>query len=264
MGQDPAVHTKGPPVPSHLTRLLDQQFEHLQQHHRRQRLLRRWAHDSALAELTPDDIVELCGQATVDQNPVVAALLRQHQNGDPDAGIVLLTVIRPMLKSVVQYRHGRITDALIDNYWAAASHLIGAIDPDQPPVDRDGQPVAFITHVGNRLCQHVRDLDPAARRWSDRRRRGEPVIPLDITRRSSELLDHDSSQIGSTVEDIAIARVELTRVADAVRTGSISADRWHQLVEHRLGVSTSRATGADRVAVHRTATRLAGLVGHAA
>jgi hypothetical protein len=29
-------------------------------------------------------------------------------------------------------------------------------------------------------------------------------------------------------------------------------------------VSTSRATGADRVAVHRTATRLAGLVGHAA
>ncbi len=264
VGEDQPAHMKGPPVPSHLTRLLDEQFEHLERHHPRHRILDRWADDPALAGRTPHDVVALCAESTLEQNPVVSALLRRHQSGDPDAGTVLLRALRPMLKAVVEFRYPKITDDLIDNYWSAASHLIGATDPDLEPVERDGTPMPFITHLGNRLHQHTRDLDPAARRWRERCRRGDNAIPLDVTRRSHEIADHDTRQTATTVEDAAIARLELTQVADAVRNGGIAADRWRQLVEHRLGATVAPATGAERVAVHRTATRLAGLIGHAA
>lgn len=251
-------------MPSHLSVQLEQQIEHLNRHHPRQRLLRRWATDPDLAGRTPSAIIELCGQSTIEQNPVVAALLRHHQAGDPDAGLVLLTALRPMLKAVVAYRHQRITDDIIDNYWSAASHLIGATDPDHAPVDRNGRTTPFITYLGNRLHQHVRYLDPAARRWRNRLRRGTVTRPLDVTRRSSELLDHDARQTATSVEDIVLARIELGQVAAAVNSGEITADRWRRLVEHRLGARPDHASGAERVAIHRTATRLAGLVGHAA
>ena len=116
---------------------------------------------------TPADILEICGRPSTEQNPVVAALLRLHQTGDPDAGVVLLTVIRPMIKAVVRCRNGHLTDEVIDNYWSAASHLIGSTTPTGNHRRPRRLPDTFIRHLGNRLHQHARDLAPSERRWRE-------------------------------------------------------------------------------------------------
>lgn len=251
-------------MPSHLTHQIDTQFRHLQHRHRRGRLSDRWTNEPALTGRAPTEITALCARATTEQNMVVAALLRQHQAGDPDAGMMLLVALGPMLRAVVRLRHRHVTDDLIDNYWTAASHLIGTVDPDTTPTTRDGRPAPFLAYLGDRLTENVRKLDPAERRRYDRRNRGARVVWIDAATESNELADHAQRHPDPSLEDIALARLELADVADVVTSGAIAAERWQQLVEHRLGANTTPSTGAARVAVHRTATRLAELVGHAA
>lgn len=249
---------------SPITTQLDRQFEHLNRHHARRRLLRRWADDPALAGRTAADIVELCEQPTLDQNPVVAALLQHHHRGDADAATILLTALRPMVITVVTKRYGtNVEDEVIDNHWAAASHLLGHTDPHHTPSDTRGRPVPFLTWVGDHLDSHLRRFDPAHRRWNDRRRKGRDTITVDFER-TEQLINTGEPHHQTSVEDTVIARLELRRVVDAVDRGDVAHERWQQLLEHRLGITPTPLSTKDRVAVHRTAHRLAGLVGHAA
>ncbi len=264
-GPGPATNRrKVRPLPSHLSTQIDDHLQHLDRHHRRRRLLERWAVEPALRGHTPATILGICGRSSTEQNPVVAALLRLHQSGDPDAGVVLLTALRPMIKAVVRCRNGHLTDEVIDNYWSAASHLIGSTDPNREPLGRDGFPTPFIRHLGNRLHQHARDLAPSERRWRSLRRRGELPGSLDVPHGSGELVDYVVPRTAGSVEDRVLARLELDDVAAAVDSGAIPAERWQRLVAHRLGARVTYAPVAERVAIHRTATRLAGIVGHAA
>ena len=252
-------------MPSPLTRQLEQQYQHINRHHARERILERWADDPHLAGRTPAALIDLLERQTLEQNPVIATLLRRHQTGDPDAATILLTAMRPMLKCVVVHRHGAgMTDELMDNYWSAASHLIGAIDPTIRPIGRNGRPALFLSYLGDRLVAHLRQLDPEARRWHDRRKQGRLPIPVDLTPRPGSPLETSSRQTVRSVEDTVLARLELEHVAAAVGDGQIAADRWQQLLQHRLGVSPTPRPARERVAVHRTAHRLAEIVGHAA
>ena len=250
-------------MPDSITTQLERHFERLTRPHAQRRLLARWANDCDLAGRTPTDIIDLCEQATIDQNPVVAALLTRHQAGDPDAGIVLLTAMQPMVKSIIALRHsGGLSRHVLDNYWSAVAHLIGTIDPTNPPHDRDGQPTLFVSYLGNLVYSHLRKLDPASRRFQDRKREGRLLVTVDLNP-NGHIHPHHRTE-PSAVEDAAIARIELARLLEAVDHGDVTADRWQQLVEHRLGIAPTPRTASDRVAIHRTANRLAGIIGHAA
>jgi len=252
-------------MPDSVTTQLERHFELLTRHQAQKRLIARWANDPALTGRTPTAILDLCEQCTVDQNPVVAALLAQHQAGDPDASTVLLTAMRPMIKRVITLRHHTALNRdLLDNYWSAASHLIGSIDPSVQPVQRDGQPTPFLSYLGDRVYTHLRKLDPAGRRFEDRKREGKLIFPVDTNPNDHEYVHPSNRTSSSSVEDAAIARVELGRVRDAVDNGAIAADRWQRLIEHRLGIASVARTANDRVAIHRTACQLANIVGHAA
>ncbi|MFN3256220.1 MAG: hypothetical protein ACE37B_11025 [Ilumatobacter sp.] len=248
-----------------VTTQLERHFELLTRHQAQKRLLARWGNDPTLAGRTPTAILDLCEQCTIDQNPVVAALLTRHQAGDPDAGTVLLTAMRPMIKRVITLRHHTALNRdMLDNYWSAASHLIGSVDPAVRPVRRDGEPTPFLSYLGDRVYTHLRKLDPAGRRFEDRKREDKLIVPVDTSQHDHDYVHPSNRTSASSVEDAAIARVELDRVRDAVDNGAIAADRWQRLIEHRLGVAPAARTAKDRVAIHRTACQLAGIVGHAA
>ncbi|MEM1334383.1 MAG: hypothetical protein AAGG08_13105, partial [Actinomycetota bacterium] len=119
-----------------------------------------------------------------------------------------------------------------------------------------------------RLTASRNTIDPDARRWIARRQRkmllGGIIPPEDPTTYVFDL------KVGTThhaaVEDQALARVELDRIAEAVTSGQIPQSRWDELVAHRVRRERcdTDVAGRTRVAVHRTATRLAHLVDHAA
>ena len=98
-------------------------------------------------------------------------------------------------------------------------------------------------------------------RWRDGFPRGT-VPPHDPTTYEFDLRAGTTS--ASAVEDGAIALIELRRIAHVVASGQIQRSRWEQLVTHRIGDPRGAPPAGTRVAVHRTATRLAYLVDHAA
>lgn len=253
-------------MPDSVTHQLERHFDRLGRHHPQRRLLARWANDPHLAGRTATDIIDLCRERSLDQNPVVAALLTRHQDGDADAGTVLLTAMQPMVKRVIALRHRvPLNTGLLDNYWAAASHLIGSTSPTVEPVDRHGRPTPFISYLGDRLHHHLRRLDPEMRRHHDRVHTGRiSILPAGFRSDDRAAIHPDSHTSATAVEDAAIARIELTRVRTAVEQGQITAERWQRLVEHRLGDTATVRSSGERVAVHRTGIRLADLIGHAA
>ena len=231
-------------------------------------MMTRWATIPGLAGLAPDDIIDICSRPTTDQNPVVAALIELHQTGDLDATTVLMTVLRPMVIASAMKRRGRhLDDEVLDNDWAAVAHTVGTIDPHRKPTDSEGKPEVFLAHLGKRIGLSRRRLDPTTQRWLIRRQRGTgPRFILfhpDATSGEFEVRGDPTVETG--VEDEVLARIELDRIARVVASGQIPRSRWEQLVAHRVDEHPDTvATGRTRVAVHRTAHRLAQLVDHAA
>lgn len=251
-----------------ITARLEQHYRRCNSPRRRTRIMTRWADIDALAGLAPDEIVDICSRPTTDQNPVVAALIALHQHGDVDATTVLMTVLRPMVLAAAKTRRkGHINSHVIDNDWAATAHTIGTTDPTIEPVDADGHPVVFLTYLGNQIGYSRRRFDPAAQRWLARRQRGtKPTLALLQHDSSSDGADTEGSSTSDTaVEDAALARIELDRIATVVTTGQLPRSRWDQLVAHRIDHQPDTiASTTTRVAVHRTANQLARLVDHAA
>lgn len=253
-----------------ITTRLEQRFARCDSPRRRQQIVARWADIAALAGRTPGDIIGLCEQRSIEQNPVVAALIALHQSGDDDATTVLMTALRPMLLASAGTRcTGHLNDDELDQDWAAVAHVLATIDPAIEPTDSDGQPMVLIAHLGQQIGLSRRKLDPAARRWMVRRQRnlilGPTIPPRDPTTYEFDL--QAGSTHNSSVEDGALARIELDRIAAVVSSGQIPRSRWDQLVAHRvheLHHNDDDTPGRTRVAVHRTATRLAWLVDHAA
>lgn len=255
------------PVPTTITARLEQHYQRCNSPRRRAQVMTRWATIPALAGLSPDDIIDICERPTIDQNPVVAALIGLHQNGDHDATTVLMTVLRPMVLATAVKRCGRRIDDAVDNDWAAVGHMLGSIDADSEPLDANGQPDVFLTHLGKRLGLSRRRLDPPAQRWLIRRQRGTgPKFVLSHPGAiSGEFEIRGGPTTDTSVEDEVLARIELDRIARVVATGQIPRSRWNQLVAHRVSPHPETvASGQTRVAVHRTAHRLARLVDHAA
>lgn len=252
-----------------ITTRLEQRFARCNSPRRRNQILERWTGIAALDGRTPIEIINICGQPDAAQNPVVAALITLHQHGDEDATTILMTALRPMLLASAGTRcASHLDDDTLDSDWAAVAHVLATIDPTVEPTDSDGQPVVFIAHLGHQLGLSRRKLDPAARRWITRRQRnmilGPTIPPRDPTTYEFDLqagATHDSA-----VEDGALARIELDRIATAVTNGQIPRSRWNQLIAHRIHELPhhDNTPGCTRVAVHRTATRLAYLVDHAA
>lgn len=236
--------------------LLDHQYRRCLTPTRHARIRTRWANEPALAGLAIPSILDTCAEATVDQNPIVRALLRLHQHGDSDATTVLMVALRPSVARVAQtFGAHRLRDDAYSTLWAAAGHLLATTDPDVDPRNDAGAPRVLLSHLATRLRASYRLLDTDDRNQNRRYRRGQ--LPTIVT------LDpgiHDAA-VGN-VENQAIARCELRRVADAVNNGVIGHARWRQLVHHRL---TNRpSTPAIRVGAHRAASQLAVLVGHEA
>lgn len=218
-----------------------------------------------------DDIVECCRRRSTAQNPIVAALIELHQSGDFDASTVLLSVCEPIIYGLTKHRviaadqgiGARSRRSGDDNYWAALGHVLATITPDEP-TNGDGEPKVFLAHIGAMVTNSRRCLDASARRkhrfdhgYHDDSRF---VALTDVIMEDEQ---HRWIPAGSCVEDAALNSIELDRIADVVRSGLIATDKWRQLIAHRVD-HTRTATGRDRVAAHRTARRLAELVGHAA
>ena len=163
-------------------------------------------------------------------------------------------------------RPGPIRDETLDNDWAAVAHVLATIDPTIEPTDSDGQLIVFFTYLGQQIGRSRRTFDPAARRWLVRHQRGMPlggtVPPHDPTTYEFDL--RAGTTPASAVEDGAIAIIELRRIAHVVNSGQIPRSRWEQLVAHRISDPRGAPPAGTRVAVHRTAHRLAYLVDHAA
>lgn len=250
-----------------ITTQLEQRLARCNSPRRRTQIITRWATNPALAGHTPSDIVDICHRPTTDQNPVVAALLALHQHGDDDATTILMAALRPMVLAAAAIRRaGPIRDNTLDNDWVAVAHVLATVDPTVEPTDSDGQPAVFFAFLGQQIGRSRRTFDPAARRWLVRHQRGMPlggtVPPHDPTTYEFDLRAGTTS--ASAVEDGAIALIELRRIAHVVASGQIQRSRWEQLVAHRIGDPRGAPPAGTRVAVHRTATRLAYLVDHAA
>jgi len=237
------------PIGAHL----HMQYQRCVGPHRHDAIIRRWVTDPALAGLRIDDIIKLCSQATVDQNPVIAALLRLHQHGDIDATTVLLIVLHPIAVKVAVSSHGGDRDHL-STIWAAVAHLLATVDPDADTTDADGDQRPFLAYLASRLRASRRALDPGGRSQTHR----QTITCLDPLRINGEISDPQIPDVA----DHALVLVELGRLANAVTTGQIRRDRWQQLVEHR--VHERAASSTDRVRTMRTSRRLAHLVNHAA
>ncbi|WP_373068708.1 hypothetical protein [Gemmatimonas sp.] len=227
----------------------------------------RWATNTALTGHTPSDIVDICHRPTTDQNPVVAALITLHQNSDDDATTILMAALRPMVLAAATIRRpGPIRNETIDNDWVAVAHVLATIDPTEEPTDSDGQPIVYFAFLGQQIGRSRRTFDPSARRWLVRHQRGMPlggtVPPHDPTTYEFDL--RAGTTPASAVEDGAIAIIELRRIVHVVNSGQIPRSRWEQLVAHRISDPRGAPPAGTRVAVHRTAHRLAYLVDHAA
>lgn len=244
------------PAQHPIHQILDHQYRRCLAPTRHSRIRTRWADEPALAGLSIPAIIDTCADATVDQNPIVRALLRLHQHGDADATTMLMVALRPSVSRVAQsFSAHRHQDDAYSTLWAAAGHLLATTDAELDPRDEAGEPRVLLSFLATRLRASYRLLDTDDRNQNRRYRRGQlpTIVALDPG-------VHDTA--GGNVENQAVAMYELHRVADAVNNGVIGQARWKQLVHHRL--STQPSTPAIRVGAHRAASQLAVLVGHEA
>lgn len=220
---------------------------------RHRTITERWGRQhQALDGISIDAIVECCAQGTTAQNPLIDALLDLHQNGDPDAGTVLLAVFVPMVRAIA--RNDRDRDA--NDLMAAVAHTIATIDPHTDPVDSCGEPKAFIGYLGQRLRASHDSLDPAQRRFR-RSIRGR-LVAL----KNDAAAQHLSTR---SVEDQAIAGVELSQIAHAINSGDIDTRKWNYIVDYRINPAPGQVLhDSERAAAYRAARNLSDLISHAA
>ncbi len=248
---------------------LQRRLQHCLAPRRHRTITNRWsAAHPAIAGIDIADMLDTCRRRTIDQNPILAALIALHQTGDDDATTVLLSACRPLFYGVVRHAQRCATTegtsgTQTTNYWAALGHVLATIDPT-PPIDHRGRPKPFLEEIAGALFRTRRQFDASERRRHRYNRSGgdnriialtDEIVEEQHHRRWADEL-HD-------VENHALCRIELSRIADAVRTGTVSLQRWQRLVDHRV-TPLGASSPADRVAVHRTATKLAELVEHAA
>lgn len=239
----------------------------------------RWARThTALAGLTIDNIVDCCLQGTIEQNPIVGALIELHQSGDDDASTVLLSVCRPVVYGIVHHtgRSARPTDGReadretfrsgASSYWAALGHVLATID-SHPPIGANGQPRVFLAHIGSLVFRSRKQIDASERRRHRYGQRHDDDAMGRLICLTEAIVDDEHRRrypIDVTaVEDAALHSIELDRIAKVVRDGVIAADEWRHLINHRIGPTTTSTT-RERVAAHRTAQCLSRLVDHAA
>ena len=238
----------------------------------------RWARTHiVLAGLSIDNIVDCCRRGTIEQNPIVGALIELHQSGDDDASTVLLSVCRPVVHGIAHHagRSARPTDGReADNetacsgassYWAALGHVLATID-SHPPIGADGQPRVFLAHIGFSVFRSRKQIDASDRRRHRYGKRHDDDAMGRLICLTDAIVDDEHRRrypIDVTaVEDAALRSIELDRIANVIRSGVIAADEWRQLINHRIGPTTT-STIRERVAAHRTAQCLSRLVDHA-
>lgn len=219
---------------------------------RERQILDRWAARPALRSRRIDQLVAVLGaRGHRDHNPILAALVAGHRDGDDDATTVLLTAIRPLVVAL----DGRIDrpDRHAD-LWAAVAKRLATTTPAE--IDALGPHRPFLAILIGRLRRD------AARLHADRDRGRPPAtVPLtDTTPRTR----HTAALVSTpepALDDIALARCELAAVTRHVRRGDIGAAAWRHLIDHRLHGHTHPGT-ASRNKASRTGRRLANLVGH--
>ena len=239
---------------------------------RRSRITRRWArNEPTLDGVGIDEILDHAAIPTPAQNPLLRSLLRLHQGGDADAGTVLMAAAIPMIKRVAAARcrseRGDRDDEM-GNLWGAFGHMIATINPDVDLCDQTDDDVErpMMTYFGSRLggSHDVIEPDEARDRRAARRTRH---IRLATT------VEHSGGEVEMFIEyrtdvaELAIAEIELTRIAEAVASGKISAQSWRELIEHRVDripAPPGCSPVSRRLRAMRTARQLSGLVGHAA
>lgn len=239
----------------------------------------RWARTHPpLAGRTIDDVVDCCRRGTIEQNPIVGALIELHQSGDDDASTVLLSVCRPVVYGIAHHteRSARPADGReVDresfcsgsgSYWAALGHVLATIDA-HPPIGINGQPKVFLAHIGALVFRDRKRLDASDRRRHRYGRRRDDDATGRLVSLTEAIVDDEHRRRYpidvSAVEDAALHSIELHRIAEVLRSGVIAADEWRHMVNHRIGPRTTSTT-RERVAAHRTAQNLSRLVDHAA
>lgn len=236
---------------------------------RHSRITRRWARSEPILDgASIDGILAHAATATTAQNPLLRALLRLHQDGDADAGTVLMAAVIPMIKRVAATRCRSVRsdrDTEMGNLWGAFGHMIATINPE---VDLTDEAVErpMMTYFGSRLggSHDVIEPDEARDRRAARRTRHIRLFTAgEYPGGEAEIF----TEYRADVADLAIAEIELTRIAEAVASGKISAQSWRELVEHRVDripAPPGCSLVSRRLRAMRTARQLSGLVGHAA
>ena len=222
---------------------------------RQHRIMSRWAGDPALGGLTIEEILTICATPTADQNQVVMALVRRHQAGDDDATTVVLVALNAIVVHVVRRR---IHLDWLSEAWASVAYLLATIDPDEPLRRADGSEPVAMAVMADRIIRLNRHLNRDDARYRERVRDRQ----LTVAGPGSRVLE--GKAMVCSVEDRALARHELSRIREVLAGDPVTADRWTELVGHRLDPDSPAAPDPVRRRVSRTATRLATLIGHAA
>ena len=225
------------PVTTHLT----DQLQRTLYPSRQQRIATRWYTRPDLTGRTVDHIVAAaCDADHPDHNRTSAALLGAHHTGDIDAGIILLSAIRPLVHALDptdRHHDGR------SQLWAAAARRLTITRPAEVAANPKPFLVIFLGRIR-------RDQRPTGAR---------PAPTYGLT--------YDPAPPAGTpadpVADAAVARLYLTRIANHIDTGPAAATRWKHVVAHQ------RLDGHPTRTIHpqtgrRAVQQLAGYIDYAA
>ena len=208
---------------------------------RQQRIAARWHTRPDLAGRPVDHIVAAAGDADhPDHNPTCAALLAAHHTGDPDASIILLAAIRPLVHALDptdRHHDGR------SQLWAAAARRLAIT----APAEIAANPKPFLVIILGRIRRDQRPTGPHT----------APTYGL----------TYDPAPAGGAGDDpvanAAVARIYLTRIANHIAAGPAAATRWRHVVAHQ------RLDGTPTRTIHpqtgrRAVQQLAHYIGYAA
>jgi hypothetical protein len=231
--------------PDPIATALDDHYRSCCQPHRHQRTITRWTPYPGLAGRTIPEIRRQISTLAADHNDVLADLIRAHQAGDSDATTVLLAAFIPYVCSdpAIYVHPDRVADR-----WAALAHQLAVVDPDEAH------------RLDNRALSRV--LLGRMRRDAARLRLNPDRCVTSTDGTVTELDTQPAAQ--TTVEEQALARIELAAIAAHLQAGTITPARWRRFVRYRIhGIHGHHARSA-RGSIFYTARQLAELTGHVA
>ena len=163
-------------------------------------------------------------------------LIRQAQAGDGDAALTAIVALLPRLCKVILRRMPtHLWRSSIDDYLTIAYLTIADIAPTESP--------AFLSDK----------IVARTRRRHERQQTDPPFVPLAYLERADEECP--------TVEESAIARLELERLSDALHSGDVRSDDWAQVTAAAFGKKPAQArSDAERQHLVRIRRRLAAMV----